>query len=619
VLPLKNDHCYAILDDLGMTAPGAVRQAGIYLHDTRHLSVWRWDFGDLELIHSEAAGRTLTQYWSRMTRHAQKLLLVRRLELSPIGISEELRLENSTGEPAEIRIGLAWDADFTDIFEARGHKRQAPRNPVERLAASASYRALDGIDCRTTLDLGRLPLDAPLTVPPHETLAFVVTATFRTTLPAADSPPPDTPPWTPRIDMAGLTGGAAPLVAQAAADIETLQLSTPHGRTIAAGIPNFVVPFGRDSIITAWLLLGADPTLARSVLTHLAAHQGKAEDSFRDEEPGKIMHEHREGELSRIGELPFRTYYGSADSTPLFLVLLADYVAATGDTAPARTLEPNWRAAMRWIESYADEHGLIRFKRRGDGKGLTVQSWKDSADSMSYGDGRPGEGNLAVAEVQGYVFAALHAACALSELCGGPDDERAGWRAEAETLAKRVDELFWMPEHRNYALALDGSGRQLDVNASDTGHLLWSGIVPQDKAPTVIARLFGDDLWSGYGLRTLSTREKRYNPLSYHNGSVWPHDTAIFAAGLRRYGDEAGFAKVREALIALAGRSADRRLPELVGGYARDGDTPPLPYVESCRPQAWAAAALIYVCGTKTAQVGVPTGIGGSGASSPAE
>jgi glycogen debranching enzyme len=308
------------------------------------------------------------------------------------------------------------------------------------------------------------------------------------------------------------------------------------------------------------------------------------------------MHEHRDGELSRIGELPFRTYYGSADSTPLFLIVLADYVKETGDTVLARDLQPNWRAAIRWIESYADEQGLIRFRRRADGKGLTVQSWKDSADSMSYGDGSPGQGDLAVAEVQGYVYAALHAAVALSELCGAPEAERDGWRREAETLKQRVDDLFWMPAHDNYALALDGNGRQLDVNASDSGHLLWSGIVPDDKAPAVIARLFEDDLWSGYGLRTLSTREKRYNPLSYHNGSVWPHDTALFGAGLRRYGDTAGFARVREGLIALAQLSADRRLPELVGGYQRGGPIPPLPYVESCRPQAWAAAALIYVC-----------------------
>ncbi|HZY67830.1 MAG TPA: amylo-alpha-1,6-glucosidase, partial [Devosia sp.] len=307
------------------------------------------------------------------------------------------------------------------------------------------------------------------------------------------------------------------------------------------------------------------------------------------------MHEHRESELSRIGEMPFRTYYGSADSTPLFVTVLGDYLARTGDSAFARELEPNWRSAISWIERYADSRGLINFRQRDDGHGLTVQSWKDSQDSMSYADGTLGEGGLAVAEVQGYVYAALTAAVELSRVCGGPEDERQGWSARAAELADTVDRLFWMPTEGTYALALDAHGRQLNVVASDAGHLLWSGLVPENKAPAVIARLFADDMWSGYGLRTLGTREKRYNPLSYHNGSVWPHDTALFAAGLRRYGDHEGFARVREALTALAQHSADLRLPELVGGYPRDGSTPPLPYTESCRPQAWAAAALIFV------------------------
>jgi glycogen debranching enzyme len=424
---------------------------------------------------------------------------------------------------------------------------------------------------------------------------FRIAVRFETTLEAATAGSA-VGPWRPKVPD-GLAAHEWRVLRQAVLDIESLLLTTAEGRMIAAGIPNFVVPFGRDSLITAWLLLEADPGLARSVLAYLATKQGQKEDPFHDEEPGKILHEHRESELSRIGELPFRTYYGSADSTPLFLVVLGDYVAKTGDADFARALEPNWRAAVAWIGRYADKRGLINFRQRADGRGLTVQSWKDSADSMSYSDGRLGEGSLAVAEVQGYVYAAFHAAARLSELCGGPQAERDLWLALAGELAARFDQLFWMERHGNYALALDEQGRQLDVNSSDSGHLLWSGIVPREKAERVIARLFADDLWSGYGVRTLSSREKRYNPLSYHNGSVWPHDTAIFAAGLRRYGDEAGFAKVREALVALANFSGDLRLPELVGGYPRGGDVPPLPYVESCRPQAWAAAALIYVLG----------------------
>jgi glycogen debranching enzyme len=523
-------------------------------------------------------------------------MVERRLELLPTGLVEQIHVESWSDEPLTLDLRLDLAADFVDIFEVRGHNRRAARNAVTDTDAgevrTLAYIAQDGVRSETRIDLDGL--GAPLHLKPRDTLTRRVEIGFATTLPAALAAPDATPRWTPSI-----AGQRTPVLDQAIRDIESLLLETPEGRAIAGGIPNFVVPFGRDSLITAWLLLDADPSLARSVLIYLAARQGRHEDPFRDEEPGKIMHEHRESELSRIGEMPFRTYYGSADSTPLFVMLLGDYVARTGDNALAKQLEANWRSAIRWIERYADRDGLINFRQRDDGHGLTVQSWKDSADSMSYGDGRLAAGGLAVAEVQGYVFAALNAAVDLSRLCGGLEAERQGWSDRAAKLAETVDRLFWMPQHRTYALALDADGRQLDVAASDAGHLLWSGIVPEDKARTVIARLFAGDMWSGYGLRTLSTREKRYNPLSYHNGSVWPHDTALFAAGLHRYGVRDGFARVREALTALANHSPDLRLPELVGGYPREGSTPPLPYTESCRPQAWAAAALIYVTTTK--------------------
>jgi glycogen debranching enzyme len=596
VIPLKSDFCYAILDDRGMAGEG-VRAAGFYRHDTRHLSRYVWRFADLDLIEQAATATTLTQYWSRMRRHQQEVMLERKLELTPSGVVEHIHVESWSDEAITLDLALSLEADFVDIFEVRGARRKAPRNAVSHIAERGirtfAYIAQDGVRSETRIDLDGL--GEPLQLKPRETLTRRIEIGFATTLPAALAAPDTTPRWTPSIDPAL----RSPVLDQAIADIESLLLETAEGRAIAAGIPNFVVPFGRDSLLTAWLLLDADPSLSRSVLTYLAARQGKAEDPFHDEEPGKIMHEHRESELSRIGEMPFRTYYGSADSTPLFLVLLGDHVGRTGDTALAQQLEPNWRSAITWIERYADPRGLINFRQRDDGHGLTVQSWKDSADSMSYGDGRLAEGGLAVAEVQGYVFAALTAAVDLSRLCGGPESERQAWSDRAAKLAETVDRLFWMPAQQTYALALDADGRQLDVVASDAGHLLWSGIVPEAKAKTVIARLFADDMWSGYGLRTLSTQEKRYNPLSYHNGSVWPHDTALFAAGLHRYGDHEGFALVREGLTALANHSDDLRLPELVGGYPREGSTPPLPYTESCRPQAWAAAALIYVTTTR--------------------
>ncbi|MDO8360523.1 MAG: glycogen debranching N-terminal domain-containing protein [Devosia sp.] len=599
MLPLKNDFCYAILDAEGMVRPGSAAAAGIYLHDTRHLSRYAWSFGDLQLIHQHVGGHLVSQYWSRMAQHTQALLIRRTLALRPMGITETLVLENCTDAPVGVSLWLELDADFADIFEARGYHRQGPANPVIAEMTPAgrlfTYRAEDGVVSSTRVLFADRPLGTPLTLAPRETRTYDVRIDFETTLAAAMFAPASKVPWSPAITRAVLRDKETRVLDQAVADIESLLLATEQGPVIAAGIPNFVAPFGRDSLTTVWLLLDTDPGLARSALAYLAAHQGTKIDPYRDEEPGKILHERRESELSRTGELPFGAYYGSADSTPLFLVVLGDYVARTNDVAFARELEPNWRAALGWIERCSDPRGFIHFGQRGDVKGLSVQSWKDSSDSMSYSDGRLGEGSLAVSEVQGYVFAALRAAADLSSICGGPIGEERDLRHRAAMLAERFDALYWMPEHNNYALALDEQGRQLDVNASDSGHLLWSGIVPDSKQAVLIDRLLAADLWSGYGLRTLSTKEKRYNPLSYHNGSVWPHDTAIFAAGLRRYGNSAAFSRVREALVALANLSTDLRLPELVGGYARNGDIPPLPYVESCRPQAWAAAALIYV------------------------
>ena len=590
MISLKNNHAYAIFNDRAET-DAELPASGVYYHDMRHVSRYGLSLAGLMLIHQDVTARSVTQYWSRFEHHRQVVLVKRQLELLADGLSETLEIENSDRQERVLEITGGLDADFADIFVVRGYTRSAPLNPVTRSAEGFAYLAQDGV--LTTTHIEGDPIgEGPLTLPAGTRLTLSRVLRFTSTLPSAQNP--SSPRWSPALPP-GLSQLETQVWAQASADIESLLLETELGRTIAAGIPNFVVPFGRDSLITAWLLLDLDPGLSASVLRYLAARQGKKSDPYRDEEPGKIMHEHRESELNRIGELPFATYYGSADSTPLFVMLLGDYVAKTGDAALARELEVHWRAALGWIDTYRDARGLINFSQRGDGKGLTIQSWKDSQDSMSYSDGTLGSGALAVAEVQAYVVAAYRAAAKLSAICGGPATEEADLLARADALAERFDALFWMEAHGNYALALDGTGRPLDVDASDSGHLLWCGIVPEAKAKRLIDRLFAPDMWSGYGLRTLSTDAKRYHPLSYHNGSVWPHDTALFAAGLRRYGDHTGFAQVREALVALAQLQGDKRLPELVGGYARQGSIPPLPYIESCRPQAWAAAAALFV------------------------
>ncbi|SDF50872.1 Amylo-alpha-1,6-glucosidase [Thermus arciformis] len=410
------------------------------------------------------------------------------------------------------------------------------------------------------------PLEAPGALPSYE--AFL--AAF----------PPGEGPW------------ARPL-RQALLDLRALLLATPEGPVPAAGIPWFVAPFGRDSLLTAFMLLPWGKEVARSVLRYLAKRQGAVWDPFREEEPGKILHEVRLGELSRTGRVPFARYYGTVDATPLFLVLLGRYLDLTGDLSLVRALRPHWEAALGWLErADLDGDGLLEFAPSGTG--LAVQSWKDSHDSMSHEDGRLAEPPLAVSEVQGYAYAAHLAAKELYRALGeegrAKEEEK-----QAQELFALIQERFWLEELGTYALALDRHKEPLQVKASDAGHLLWAGAVPRELAAKLVATLFSEEMWSGWGLRALGSREARYNPLSYHNGSVWPHDTALFAGGLFRYGLKEEGLRVAQALLDLAHSQPDLRLPELIGGFPREEGLPPVPYPVACRPQAWDPAALVYL------------------------
>jgi glycogen debranching enzyme len=380
---------------------------------------------------------------------------------------------------------------------------------------------------------------------------------------------------------------------QSRADLALLTSDLPTGPYPYAGIPWFSTPFGRDGLITAWQMLWIDPGLARGVLRYLAGRQAREVSSFRDSQPGKIMHETRRGEMANLGEVPFGLYNGSVDSTPLFVALAGAYAQRTGDLDLVRELWPALTAAVDWLERYGDSNGdgLIDYARH-EQSGLANQGWKDSEDAIFHSDGRFPAGPIALVEVQGYAFAAFRAMADLGERLG--DERAAAWRGRAEALRAAVEARFWMEDEGFYGIAIDGDGRLCRPLASNAGHLLFVGLPSEERAARVRERLLSADFLTGWGLRTLAAGAVRFNPMSYHNGSVWPHDTAICAAGLSRYGHRFGASLVLDDLFRAATRF-NMRLPELFCGFPRAAGEPPVAYPVACMPQAWAAGSVFML------------------------
>jgi len=541
------------------------------------------------------------------------LFIDRVLSLYDAHLLESLTFVSFHDAPCTIIVELIFSADFHDVFEVRGMQRpQRGRMLGEERQDSTvrlRYEGLDAVERVTEILFDPPPTLVAghraryeLTLAPGQRARVRVTASARNTEPPRPAPhfqaalPKLRALATPlRTQMARIVTDNESfntLLARSLVDLEMLLTITPQGRVPYAGVPWYVAPFGRDSVITALEILPYHTDLAVGTLRFLAAWQGRALNAFLDEEPGKILHEYRRGEMANCREIPFIPYYGTIDATALFVILMREYVRWTGDLALARELSAATRAALAWMRDHGDRDGdgYLEYETRST-LGLINQGWKDSADAVMHADGGLARPPIALCEVQGYAYAAWVAAAELADALG-QDGEAADYRGRAGALRAAFNRDFWMPHEAFYALALDGDKRPCEVISSNVGHCLWTGIVDEGRAEMVGKRLVGDEMFSGWGLRTLSSRERRYNPMSYHNGSVWPHDNALAASGFRRYRMPEHAITLTTGLFEASRHWDHRRIPELFCGFARHADQGPIFYPVACAPQAWAAGSV---------------------------
>jgi glycogen debranching enzyme len=559
-----------------------------------------------------------------------EIYVVRRRVLWKRKLYEALKVRSFATEDTEFDITLDVDSDFRDVFEIRGLTRarrgQALGPCFESDCFSLSYHGLDG-HLRKTVITFSAPVAVhgqtvvlPIALKPGESRHVLISiasdgdmarpnrARFFAALKKSKR---EARHHISAINHLQTSNTAFDAWAyRSAADLALLVTEMDTGPYPYAGIPWFSVPFGRDAVVTALQVLWINPSLARGVLAYLSALQAAESSVFQDAEPGKIMHETRKGEMAALREVPFGRYYGGADTTPLFVLLAGAYFRRTNDVEFCRTVWPAICAALEWIDKFgdADRDGFLEY-RCGVSGGLQNQGWKDSDDSIFHRDGSLAKGAIALVEVQAYVAAAKRAAAEIARAIG-----ESGYAAvlvgQADRLQEAINTKFWCGEIGTYALALDGDKRACAVRTSNAGHVLYCGVADHEKATLVGRDLMSQALYSGWGVRTVATDASLYNPMSYHNGTIWPHDCSIVAAGLARYGMSSYAGRIFTGMFHAACHFSNFRLPELFCGFQRHAGEGPVTYPSACTPQAWSSGAVFLMLeATLGVDINAPAGV----------
>lgn len=620
---IKHDETFAVFDRLGDILRLGMGEQGVYHLGTRHLSSWEFLIEE-QRPHLLSSGKRednnilsadLTNpdiITDGLILRRESIHFHRSKFLWKGKCYESIYMSNFGLAPVTIRLSLLFDADFVDVFEVRGIKRENRGDflppVIGQREVTLSYRGLDHVIRSTKLEFS----DAPLALDENRAvfefrLMPKIREVLRTTVHFDHG---EKIPWDSAYMMVSESYQAMRAKTcqictsneqfntwfnTSVTDIHMMLTHTRHGIYPYAGVPWFNAAFGRDGIITALECLWVEPDIARDVLSHLAANQADGIDPVRDAEPGKIIHEVRFGEMAALVEIPFGKYYGSVDSTPLFIYLAGEYYRRTGDLAFIRGIWPHILRALAWIDEYGDMDGdgFVEYWRR-TGRGLRNQGWKDSGDSVFHEDGALAEGPIALCEVQGYVYAAKVDAALLASLLG--EEELAGkLRHDAAALKERFERHFWLDDLGMYALALDGKKRPCRVRSSNAGQCIFTGIAREEHVYRMAEILMSPDFFSGWGIRTIASTEPRYNPMSYHNGSIWPHDNALIVKGFARYGLRDALMRVFKGMYDASKFFDQFRLPELFCGFHRRLEDGPTGYPVACSPQAWAAGTVLML------------------------